>query len=125
MAAFLMLLLSSCNRASENDDGIVFWTPTSPPTQTPRIVQITTTPIYTYTPIVKIITETPSPEYLCVTAIETVHLRPSASTDNYPVMVLENGSRLTDLGGRKEKWIFVQYGEFSGWVHQKYLDNCK
>jgi hypothetical protein len=126
MAAFLVLLLSSCNRASDDDDGIVFWTPTPPPTQTERVVIHTTTPIYTYTPIVKIVTETPSPEYLCVTADENVYLRPSPGIDNYPITPLPNGTRLmTDLGGKKEEWIFVQYGELSGWVHQKYLEDCR
>lgn len=99
--------------------------PTVLPTQTERIVVWTATPLSTYTPIVKEVTSTPNPEYLCVTATVAVHLRPSPSSDNYPVMVLPNGARLTDLGGRNGNWSFVSYGDKSGWVNSDYTKNCK
>jgi hypothetical protein len=99
--------------------------PTVLPTQTERVVQITTTPVFTYTPIVKVVTETPKPGYLCVTADENVYLRPSADLTGYPIAPLPNGSRLTDLGGRNGSFAFVSYGEFSGWVHLKFVINCK
>jgi hypothetical protein len=99
--------------------------PTVLPTQTPFVIVWTSTPVYTYTPIVKEVTSTPKPEYLCVVADEAVYLRPSASMDNYPISPLPNGARVLRLGGEKEDWIFVEYGEFSGWVHSEYLESCK
>jgi hypothetical protein len=99
--------------------------PTVLPTQTERVVIYTTTPLSTYTSIVKEVTSTPKPEYLCIVADEAVYLRPSASMDNYPISPLPNGARVLRLGGEKEDWIFVEYGEFSGWIRQEYLKNCK
>lgn len=108
------------------------WTQTPPlaePTQTERVVIYTTTPVYTYTPLVKIVTETPSPEYLCVTAIENVNLRPSPGTENYPITPLPFGAKLVDLGGRDEatdgSWAFVSFGRKRGWVNLAYLENCE
>jgi hypothetical protein len=125
----LVVVLISCRRATGTDEGIVFWTPSAPPTQTARVVRITTTPVYTYTPIVKVVTSTPIPAYLCVIADEAVYLRPSADNQNYPISPLPSGSRLTDLGGRKEnefgKWAFVAYQDEQGWVNLNFAENCK
>lgn len=121
----LVVVLASCRKASGNDDGIVFWTPSAPPTQTPRIVEITTTALSTYTPIVKVVTETPEPGYLCVTADEAVHLRPSPSIENYPIDVLKNGTKLLDLGGRDGEWRFVRFDKQTGWVNQAYVTACE
>jgi hypothetical protein len=104
------------------------WTVTpSPfePTQTPVVVQITTTPPLTYTPIVKVVTETPRPtEKMCVDALVAVHLRPSPNESGYPIMVLVNGAVVEDLGGRSGEWIFVRYIEAQGWVFEEYLSAC-
>lgn len=99
--------------------------PTVIPTQTERIVIHTSTPLPTTTPIVMEVTSTPVPGYLCVTADENVYLRPSADLTGYPIAPLPNGTRLTDLGGRDGRFAFVSYGEFSGWVHLKFIQNCK
>ena len=122
---FLVVMLISCKKETADDQGIVFWTPSAPPTQTPWVLEITTTPVYTYTPIVKEVTSTPKPEYLCVTAVETVHLRPSPSVQNYPITVLQNGTRLTDLGGRSGNWAFVSNGEEQGWINLDFVKNCE
>jgi hypothetical protein len=128
MAGFLMVMaILACGKPAEEWQ-LRGWTVTpSPflPTQTPFIVVHTTTPVYTYTPIVKEVTSTPKPVYLCVVADVAVHLRPSPSIDNYPITPLSNGTKLMDLGGKREEWIFVQYGELSGWVRSEYTKSCK
>jgi hypothetical protein len=82
-------------------------------TQTPYIVEVTTT-------------SGPTKEALaiCVTADEAVYLRPSASAENYPILSLPYGSRLKDLGGRIGNWVFVQYHDNQGWVYGDYLGRC-
>jgi hypothetical protein len=84
-----------------------------PPTQTPYVIQITNTP----EPTNEVSTK-------CVSASVAVHLRPSPSTDNYPVEVLANGAKVTDLGGRDGKWVFVQVGDKQGWINSEYLTQC-
>lgn len=93
-------------------------------TQTPFIVQVTTTPLDTPLPVVVEITTTPSTSRLCVNALVAVHLRPSPSNENYPVMVLPNGAEVTDLGGRSGKWMFVQYADKQGWIYGDYVGDC-
>src|SRR4051794_25714251 len=66
------------------------------PTQTPYIVEITNTPQPTQEVLAK-----------CVSASETVYLRPSPSTDNYPIEAMVNGTKVTDLGGHSGNWYFV------------------
>jgi hypothetical protein len=128
-AVFLVLVISTlfCGQPAEEWQ-LRGWTPTPPlvePTQTPFIIVYTSTPVSTYTQLVKEVTSTPKPEYLCVVADEAVYLRPSASMDNYPISPLPNGARVLRLGGQKEDWIFVEYSEFSGWVHSEYLESCE
>lgn len=125
VAVFVAAVVSlACG--SENPRRLELYpSPTVVPTQTQRIVVWTSTPELTYTPVVKIITGTPeNTVFLCVSADEAVYLRPSANNQNYPVAPLPNGARLTDLGGRDGKWVFVEYDELSGWVHQDYIENC-
>lgn len=62
---------------------------------------------------------------LCVIAQEAVYMRPSPSTENYPIIQLENGVELVDLGGRDGNWMFVQYQDKRGWVNKKYVQECK
>lgn len=121
---FLAITILACGSTTPRRLNL-YPSPTVLPTQTERVVVWTSTPLSTYTPIVKEVTSTPKPEYLCVTAVETVHLRPSPSIQNYPIKVLKNGARLTDLGGRSGNWAFVSNGEEQGWVHQKYLEQCE
>jgi hypothetical protein len=99
-------------------------TPDARPTQTPVLVEITTTPLATQTPNLVIVSATPNPTSLCVSASVAVHLRPSPSTDNYPIEVLANGTRVTDLGGRSGVWYFVELGDNQGWVSGLYLGEC-
>jgi hypothetical protein len=104
--------------------------PTSEATQTPLVRVITTTPLATQTPDVRVYTATPVPttqaevSWLCVTAVEAVYLRPSPSTENYPIVQLENGTRIVDLRGRDGSWWFVQSGNKQGWVKKEYVRNC-
>ena len=100
--------------------------PTVLPTQTARVVVHTSTPLPTQTPVVQVVTNTPEPEgYLCVTAVEAVHLRPSPSTKNYPITPLPHGAKLTDLGGREEDWAFVVFGRTQGWVKLDFVEKCE
>lgn len=125
MAGFSLVLVGlACGRTTPRTLDL-YPSPTVLPTQTERIVVWTSTPVQTYTPLVKIITETPSPKYLCVSADEAVHLRPSPGIDNYPIEVLKNGSKVMDLGGRDGDWGFFSYGSEQGWISLKYLETCK
>ena len=89
---------------------------TTEPTQTPRVVEITTTPKPTATET-QIIDK-------CVVASDSAYLRPSATTNNYPIMPLPKGTRVIDLGGRNNGWLFVHVGESDGWVYGEYLGEC-
>lgn len=84
-----------------------------------RVVQITTTPVPTFTS-----TPTHPVRQLCVSATETVYLRPSPGTDNYPITQLANGTKVTDLGGQDGNWKFVEVKSQRGWVNEKYLKDC-
>ena len=85
--------------------------PTVLATQTPIVVIHTSTPLPTLTPVYIQITNTPEQVLAkCVLANVAVHLRPSPSTENYPIQVLANGQKVTDLGGRTSKWWFVSVG---------------
>lgn len=136
-APFLLILLSilACRTGdSEQRDKVfsaLYPSPTSDATQTPiiqtviatKVVQITTTPI----PIVPTFTNTPAKpvRQLCVSATETVYLRPSPSIENYPITQLENGVKVTDLGGRNGAWWFVEWKDKRGWINSKYLKECQ
>lgn len=127
---FLVVALCACQRGTSDSERIVFPTNTSPATQTPIYVPITTTPVFTYTPIVIEVTSTPEPDgYLCVTASEAVYLRPSPSVDNYPITPLPLGAKLRDFGGREDNddgsWAFVQFGSRRGWVNSSYVQICE
>jgi hypothetical protein len=95
-------------------------------TQTPLVIIWTPTPRDTPTPnvVIREITQTPNAERLCVNALVAVNLRPSPNDQNYPIMVIPNGTELTDLGSRNGKWIFVQTGDKQGWVNGDYLKGC-
>jgi uncharacterized lipoprotein YajG len=103
------------------------WTVTPSPTanaepsQTPIVIQETVV-------VIEQITNTPEPTgepiALCVSAQETVHLRPSPNTDGYPITVLENGARVNDLGGRSGQWLYVSVEDKQGWINGAYLGNC-
>lgn len=123
--SLLVMALLACGQPAEEWQSRGWTVTPSPfsPTQTPAIVQITTTPASTYTPIVKVVTETPLGS-LCVSATVAVHLRPSPSDENHPVSTLLNGTVVEDLGGRDGVWWFVEYGELSGWVHSSYVVAC-
>lgn len=125
-AMFLVTL--ACGSGSQEPRRLnLYPSPTVLPTQTPFVLQITTTPIDTQTPFVKEVTQTPSPaDSLCVSATVAVYLRPTASTVNHPITPLENRTVVQDLGGRSEdgKWYFVQHGEAQGWVFAEYLSAC-
>lgn len=126
VALVLVMAIMACRTSPpERRELNLYPSPTTEATQTPVVVQITTTPPFTYTPIVIEVTNTPKPvEKLCVSALETVHLRPSANTLGYPILVLENGTVVEDLGGRDGKWFYVRYVETQGWVDSNYLTAC-
>ena len=125
--AFIALgVYRSCNSPAPEPRRLnLYPSPTSEATQTPLVVEITTTPVPTYTKVVIIVTETPSHlDKLSVSAVVAVHLRPSPSKRNYPITALPNGTVLEDLGGRDGKWWFVQYGDKRGWVHSSFVVAC-
>lgn len=126
LASILVLVLATlaCNATPTEPRELNLYPSATPGvTQTPVIVEITTTP---EPPVVVVVSTTPEPSVgKCVTASVAVHLRPSPSNDNYPVMALPNGAEVTDLGGRSEKWMFVQYQDKQGWVFGDYVDDCE
>jgi hypothetical protein len=127
LLAVLVLVLSSlaCGGTATRQPLVLYPTNTPDATQTPifveREVQVTT--VVEQTTIVEV-TNTPNSGRLCVSALVAVHLRPSPSDQNYPILALPNGAELTDLGGRDGKWLFAQYGDKTGWVHSDYLGVC-
>ena len=120
--AFFVIALGilACGRESRKELTL-YPTLTPNATQTPVVVQITTTAVF----VVVEVSQTPNAAKLCVNALGAVYLRPSPNDQNYPVMTIPNGTQLADLGGRSGKWIFVQLGDRQGWVHGNYVGNCK
>ena len=118
----LALVSMACAAGAATPKPSLYPSPTILPTQTPYIVEVTTTPVPTLPPV--IVQVTPTPGTYCVASLVSVHMRPSPNEENYPITVLSNGARVIDLGGRTGKWYFVQYGNQQGWVHSDYLGNC-
>ena len=122
--AFLVLVSVACRRG-ETERVNLFPSPTPDATQTPVLVEVTK--------VVQItVTQQPTAKptmtrqiKLCVTAQEAVHLRPSPDTEGHPITVLKNGSEVTDLKGRKGEWLYVEVEDKRGWVHEKYVGQCK
>jgi hypothetical protein len=117
----LMLGVLACGRTAPRELNL-YPTETPDPTQTPYLVEITSTPANTSTPVYIVVTPD---EKLCVNAVVAVHLRPSPNDQNYPIAVVPNGTVLLDLGGRSGSWYFVSMGTEQGWVHKNYLSVCE
>ena len=115
----ILLATVACQREGRREL-VLYPTPTVVPTQTPFLVQITTTPVM----VVIEITHTPTSSTLCVKATVAVYLRPSPSDQNYPITEIPNGAELVDLRGRSDKWIFVEMENNQGWVHEDYVAPC-
>jgi hypothetical protein len=115
-----VLVLAACERTTPRHLDL-FPTATVPPTE----VSPVPTSEETQTPNVVIMLVTPtSLGVICVNASVAVYLRPSPSNEFYPLLVIPNGAEVVNLGGRSRKWMFVQYGDATGWVHGDYLDPC-
>lgn len=121
--AVLVIVLGTwaCGGMAPQRDLNLYPTVTPAVTQTPAVVEVQVSPEVIVIEVT--VTSTPIGK-LCVNAAVAVHLRPSASDQNYPIMVIPNGTELTDLGGRSEKWLFVQVGDKQGWVHGDYVRPC-
>lgn len=121
----LALGILACGGQS-NVELLRFPTPTTnSPTPLVVVQEITSTPAPTQTPNVIVLTQTPNElGTFCVSALVAVHLRPSPSTENYPVQTIPNGTEVVDLGGRSGNWIFVELGTQRGWVNGDYLTDC-
>lgn len=128
VVALVILVVAQACAGQSTRTPFVFWTSTLPPsnaTQTPVLVEVTK--------VVQItVTSQPTAKptmtrqiKLCVTAQEAVHLRPSPDTIGYPIAELKNGSEVTDLKGRKGEWLYVEVEDKRGWVHEKYVGQCK
>lgn len=127
VVALLILVVAQGCGSQEVRTPFVFWSPTPDFTQTPIVVEVVRTAVvvWTTTPVP---TETKVSEQiikLCVTATEAVHLRPSPSTENYPILQLERGEEVVDLGGRNSIWMFVQYRDKRGWVNGNFVEECE
>lgn len=119
---FFILAVSTLACGSQTPRRLELYPSVTPdPTQTPFVLEVTKE-------VVRQITNTPEPTestvLLCVDASESVYLRPSPSTDNYPVTSLPNGEQVVDLGGRDGDWMFVRWQDKAGWVNQDYLEKC-
>jgi biopolymer transport protein ExbD len=125
MAVVLLVLVSVACRRGETERVNLFPSPTPDATQTPVYVQVTQVVQITVTPQPTAKPTMTRQIKLCVTAIETVYLRPSASENNYPVTTLTNGVEVVDKGGRDGEWIFVEVGDKQGWVYAEYIKPCQ
>jgi len=121
---FLALGVLACGSTEPRPKLNLYPTVTIIPTQTPRFIVWTQTPNATYTPVVVVVSPTPNSKTLCVSANVAVYLRPSPSSENYPITSIPNGSSVRDLGGRSGDWYFVALGDVQGWVNSEYLNDC-
>jgi hypothetical protein len=121
----IVLAMLACGQPAEEWQ-LRGWTVT--PSLTSTVANTPTLVLATQTPFIGEITSTPQPtaEVLakCISADVAVHLRPSPSTENYPIEALANGIEVKDLGGRSGKWWFVVVGDKQGWVDSNYLGEC-
>lgn len=104
----------------------IYLSPTSEATQEieVEVLKTPTPPIYTRTPVLP--TATNTTVQLCVSATETVNLRPSPSEKGYPITQLKNGQEVIGLGGRQGEWTYVSVNDkLQGWINEKYLSECK
>jgi hypothetical protein len=120
--SILVLAMLACGGTAPREL-VLYPSPTANSTQTPYLVEITTTPLPTQTPVIILVT--PEAGSLCVSALEAVHLRPSPDDDNYPITAVPNGTELIDLGGRSGSWYFVSLGTEQGWIHKNFLQECE
>lgn len=127
LGILIVILACRTGPSERSERPNLYPTPTENPTQTPVVVRVKET-------VVVIQTTTPKPTMtirpteevrLCVTATEAVHLRPSPSTENYPILQLERGEEVVDLGGRNSIWMFVQYRDKRGWVNGNFVEECE
>jgi hypothetical protein len=130
LAGFVIVLANiACSKSAPTDRPRLVLefspTPTLVPTQPTKVLA-------TQTPIIEIveITSTPLPtsantSELCVIADEAVYLRPSPSATYYPLDPLPKDSRVIFTGTKDGNWLFVDYGDQSGWINGKYLGNCQ
>jgi hypothetical protein len=127
----VLVLMLACGSAVPTPDrqatlrAALYPSPTPDATQTPVLVEITKVVQITVTPQPTAKPTMTRQIKLCVTAIETVYLRPSASERNYPITTLTNGVEVMDRGGRDGEWIFVEVGDKQGWIHSKYIKPCR
>jgi hypothetical protein len=126
--AVTALVVAQLACAAPADRGPVVLYPSATPnaTQTPVVVTVVAqVTVVAHQTVVAQVTTTPRGDKYCVTAEETVYLRPSPSTDNYPVVALAHGAVVAHLGGRNGDWMFVQYEDKTGWVNKDYIGDCK
>jgi hypothetical protein len=116
----LVLASVSCRTGSKVRRVDLFLSATATFANTPTLV------LPTQTSVIVVVSATPAPSVgKCVIAPEAVHLRPSPSNENYPIMALPNGAQVIDLGGRSDKWMFVQFGDKQGWIHGDFVGECQ
>lgn len=122
----LILVSLACGRSTPRELPSLYPSQTPNATQTPIVIEITNTPENTQTPefIYVVQTSTLPSTTRCVIATEAVYLRPTPSTDNYPVAPLPKGSKVILSGSVNGSWVFALFGEKSGWVQSNYLGNC-
>ena len=130
----LVAVSLSCRTGDPKRQLVLYPSPTSEATQTPILVEITTTPVPTTYVVITATAKPTEPTVsiqlteLCVSAEKAVNLRPSANDDGYPILQLSKGDKVVDMGGRSEldgtTWMYVQIGKYQGWINGKYLSSC-
>jgi len=136
MAVIVLVMATlSCRTGNPERKLVLYPSPTSEATQTPFLVEITTTPVPTTYIVITATAKPTEPTVsiqlteLCVSAEKAVNLRPSANDDGYPILQLSKGDKVTDMGGRSEldgtTWMYVQIGKYQGWINSRYLGKCK
>jgi len=115
----LSILVCGRGQVTPRRELVLYPSETPAETQTPY-VQIITEPAKT---VIVVVTHTAeSLPNLYVSAAVAVYLRPSPSTDNYPIIELPTGAQVVDLGGRSGDWLFVEWRGYRGWVYARYVE---
>ena len=121
LGAFLILTSLACMGGTATQRSLQLYPTEVSPTVQVIIIEITQTQISPVTPSQVV----PTPiSYLCVSAIETVYLRPLANLSGSPIMVLTSGQIIEDLGGRDNGFWFVKIEAQQGWVKSDYVSRC-
>jgi hypothetical protein len=123
-------ILLACGISTPRERPVLYPSPTQNSTQTPIVIQITNTPENTSTPVLITIVQTTTPiptssNRLCVIADQALNLRTQPSMEEGSNgSPLPHGAEVLLTGTKNGEWLFVKYGDRSGWVYSNWLGEC-